>query len=476
MIKKLWFMAVVLLSITLLISCEKQVDSITLPNLNGMTSEQAISMLSQYPLVVATQQIIDNDIPEGRFVSYNNDYQAGDIVDKYTSIIAYFSIHVNLLPNLSGKTQAQVLSELSKLDIIIEVQTYMTNDFPNGTFLSYGNGLRAGDVLENGDEVLVYIAQSLPPVNRGIIISKYLEGTSTNKAIELYNTTGESIDLSTYKLSIYSDGSETTTHEISLTGIINSEETFLIVAQGSEPSLISMADFVTNELIFNGNDTIALNDESDQIVDIVGTIGWGLYYLSDRTLVRDISITEATDEFSIDDWDEYMPDDIELLGSHPVIYPTTFTFDTAFLTVPFTEPGGMIEVDYVSTYDGDTAYFTPGFIGDNRVRFIGIDTTEMSSGTLATQARNFVASLLSNATTVYLQHDPESGIIETYGRTLALVWADGVLVNYGVVLHGYSQNNYQDPTHALIFNNIPLSTWMTNAEKYAKENHLGVWA
>ena len=232
----------------------------------------------------------------------------------------------------------------------------------------------------------------------------------------------------------------------------------------------------SNLLNFNGNDAIALHDANNQIVDVIGTIGWGLFYLNNRTLVRDPAVLSASDNFEIDEWDEYKADYDSIFGSHPTVYPTTFTFDPAFLTVPFTEPGGMIEVQFVSIYDGDTAYFTPGFLGDSRVRFIGIDTTEIGSGTFAVQAKTFVSGLLTNATTIYLQHDPASGIIETYGRTLALIWADGVLVNYEVVLNGYSQNNYQDSTNALIFNNITLSTWMTNAEKYAKANNIGVWA
>ena len=42
-----------------------------------------------------------------------------------------------------------------------------------------------------------------------LIISEYVEGTSYNKAIELYNGTGKTIDLSTYTLEHYSNGSTT---------------------------------------------------------------------------------------------------------------------------------------------------------------------------------------------------------------------------------------------------------------------------
>ena len=40
----------------------------------------------------------------------------------------------------------------------------------------------------------------------GFIISEYIEGSSNNKAIELYNGTLGSIDLAGYKLCLYSNG------------------------------------------------------------------------------------------------------------------------------------------------------------------------------------------------------------------------------------------------------------------------------
>lgn len=467
--------ATILLSISILFACDKKENIIVLPNLTGMTQEQALDVLSAYKLIVSVQDVINNNIREGRFVSYSNDYEANDEVATYTSIVLYFAIHANILPNLTGKTQSEVLTELAKLDVIIDIQYFQTSDFPAGIFLNYGNQLRAGNILENGAEVLVFISEAVPVINRGLMISTYLEGITVNKAIELYNTTDESIDLSTYKISLYHDGSEQVTNQIILTGMLDPQETYVIAYSGSDSNILDKADFVTNQLNFDGNDTIALIDANSNIIDIIGNIGWGLYYLANRTLVRNGLVTEARATFDINQWNEYRADYDTVLGSHPVQYPTTFTFNPAFLDIPFSEPGGMVEVTYVSIYDGDTAYFSPGFLGENRVRFIGIDTTEMGSGTLATLAKEYVASLLSSATKIYLQHDPASGTVDTYGRSLALVWADGVLVNYQVVLRGYSQNNYQDSTNALIFNNITLSTWMTNAEKYAKANQLGVW-
>ena len=60
----------------------------------------------------------------------------------------------------------------------------------------------------------------------------------------------------------------------------------------------------------------------------------------------------------------------------------------------YTEAGGVVEVEFIFNNDGDTAYFTPGFEDNDRVRFIGIDTLETGSGDLATNARLYVKGLL----------------------------------------------------------------------------------
>jgi endonuclease YncB( thermonuclease family) len=477
MIKKIMMLLVVIFSLTTIASCTTPVEEdIILPDLTGMNEEQAIAALSAFKLIVSTSTIINNNVREGRFLNYGNDYKTGDLVDPYTSIIVYFAVHANLLPDLTGMNTTQLLTELAKINVIVEMKTRITNTVAAGLFVDYGNNLDIGDILEDGTEVIVYIAEPLVSVNRGLMISKYLEGSLYNRSIELYNTSEETIDLSLYHLSLYLDGSSTVNYTIDLSGMLEPGETFTVSYSSSDSTILEKSDLLSNALLFNGNDTITLNYDNNAVVDIIGTIGWGLFYLDDQTLVRKPNIASPNTIFSIGEWDSYTKDYITIFGAHPVTYPTTFTFDSKFLALPFTEPGGMIEVDYDSIYDGDTAYFTPGFLGENRVRFIGIDTPEMGSGLLATQARDYARNRLSSATTIYLQHEPTSGNVDTYGRYLALIWVDGALLNYEMVLNGYSQNNYQDSTMALVFNGIPLSRWMTNAENFAKSHNLGVWA
>jgi endonuclease YncB( thermonuclease family)/beta-lactam-binding protein with PASTA domain len=451
------------------------IQKIELPNLNFLYAFEIMEMLDQLGIDYAIEEITNNNVPEGQFISYGNGLQTGDKIFESEGIIVYIAKHVNMLPELEGLNQNQIYIELLKIDVIIEFQTITTNDVEAGTFVSYGRNRVPGDIVNKGISIIVYIATPIIIVNRSLMITTYLEGTLFNRALEVYNRSDDVLDLSNYQIAHYIDGSEFASSIIELTGSLNPKETYVIAHPNSDLALLDKADLITSDLLFNGNDAVAIRYFNQEIIDVVGVIGWGLFYLDDQTFVRKSNITEPNTSFSIQEWDVYTKDYHDVIGVHPHQYPLTFTFDPYYLTLPFSEKGGVIKVDFVSNNDGDTAQFTPGFTNENRVRFIGVDTPETGSGIVATQARQFVYNRLSRATTIYLQHDPASGNIETYGRYLALIWADGVLLNYELVLYGYSQNNYQDARYNLSFNGVSLSRWMTNAEEHAKTNRLGVW-
>ena len=71
---------------------------------------------------------------------------------------------------------------------------------------------------------------------------------------------------------------------------------------------------------------------------------------------------------------------------------------------------------------------------------------------------------------------PSTGLYENYDRYLGLVWADGVLTNYMMVLNGYSQSAYNDPQETFIYEGVTMNQWFRNAEAHAKSLGLGIWA
>ena len=63
------------------------------------------------------------------------------------------------------------------------------------------------------------------PASADVIISEYVEGGSFNKAVELFNTGSNSVDLSTYQLKLYFNG-KTQASVIALTGAIGAKQTY----------------------------------------------------------------------------------------------------------------------------------------------------------------------------------------------------------------------------------------------------------
>ncbi len=473
--KKLLNILLAISALFMLVACTESVP--TLPNLWGMTKVEVINTLSNYDINVSFNDVYTNEVDEGKFVSYEG-YNVGDKITVDMDVVVNFAINYNILPDLTGLNELQIYAAFSGMELIISVEELATNDVAEGLFVEYGNMKAIGDNVIDGETIVVYVAVELIIADRSMMISKYVEGRLTNKAIELFNTSNEDIDLSNYYLAIYENGSETSTTSIPLSGTLGSKETFLIASTNSDTTLLSLADATSDDLLFDGNDAIALTYYNDEIVDVVGRIGFGLSGFSNRTLVRDELIEEPSATFINSDWNIYVADYLEPLGTHPVTYPSTFTYLTSDTLIPYDadHPRGMVLVEYGYANDGDTSTFTPGFEGSDRVRFVGIDTTESGSGTLATQATSYLRGILNNATEIYIQYDPSAGFKDTYERHLGLVWADGQLVNYLMVLRGYSQNNYYDEDETFVYEGITLNQWFENAENYAQENQLGVWS
>ena len=488
MIKKIVWVMMLLLSIAVLVGCEQDntPTDIVLPNLNGMTKSEALNQLSGLGLQISFDDVIDNTKTEGAFAYYGNDLKAGDIVLPNAEVVVYFYIHVDgiELPDLTGFTLEEMDEILINLDLFYTFVEVETNEVEEGLFVGYQNNFQIGQYVEEWTNIVIEYATE--PYNRQFIISKYVEGTGNNKAIELTNLSDEIVDLSEYTLDIYENGSETVTTSIILSGSLAIGETYVIVHPNAHEDLVAKADLTSSSLTFDGNDAVAITFKNGRLVDIIGTPGFGIFYLADETFVRKASITNNKTTYSILDWDIYAINQFFMVGSHPTTYPTSFTFDPSLLENSFNIPTGMVKVTFISNNDGDTAQFysldpnVPHFTDSNRVRFIGIDTPETFGTPDAPQpyalaAKEFVDNMLSNGTDIYIMHDPVSGNQDTYARALGLVWVDGVLLNVEVVRAGFSAATYFDSQQRLVFNGVSLNRLFERAEQEARAARRGIW-
>ncbi|MEL7359183.1 MAG: ExeM/NucH family extracellular endonuclease [Cyanobacteria bacterium J06560_6] len=135
-----------------------------------------------------------------------------------------------------------------------------------------------------------------------LIITEYIEGSSNNKAIELYNGTGADIDLSAYTLAFYFNGNTSPGTTIALSGTLASGDTYVIADDGAEQAILDVTDLVSTASFFNGDDAILLLEGSN-VVDSLGQVGvdpgseWGTGDVStqNNTLRRNVSVMAGDD-------------------------------------------------------------------------------------------------------------------------------------------------------------------------------------
>lgn len=160
-----------------------------------------------------------------------------------------------------------------------------------------------------------------------LIISEYIEGSGNNKALELYNGTGAPIDLSQYKLELYSNGAANATQSLSLKGTLASGNTYVVYNGNASQAIKDKGQLAHGIANFNGDDAIVLK-KSNAVIDSFGQVGvdpgnaWGTHPTTiDTTLVRHPSITAgdtaAHDAFDPSkEWVAFPIDDISNLGFH----------------------------------------------------------------------------------------------------------------------------------------------------------------
>ena len=155
-----------------------------------------------------------------------------------------------------------------------------------------------------------------------LIISTYVEGSSWNKAVELYNGTGKTLDLSHYWLQKQSNGAGPFLSTLRLTGTLATGKSYVIVHKQAAADLIAKANLVTDSLLqYNGNDAIALV-RSGVTIDMAGQanagadVMWGV----DVTLQRKNYVTHPSSTFNPTEWETLPMDSYSMLGSHQMAF------------------------------------------------------------------------------------------------------------------------------------------------------------
>lgn len=165
-----------------------------------------------------------------------------------------------------------------------------------------------------------------------LFISTYLEGSSNNKALEIFNATGKSIDLSNYSIKIQSNGIGDFSGEIRLSGTLENNKGYILVNDGAfgsaDPDLIAYADNIV-PLGYNGNDAVALF-HNGIILDIVGERDVDVEWGKDITLIR--STGNPSVIYNSVEWITRPVDSFNALKSYKFVVPEPATLVSKFNT------------------------------------------------------------------------------------------------------------------------------------------------
>ncbi|MEL0647441.1 ExeM/NucH family extracellular endonuclease [Pseudoalteromonas agarivorans] len=176
--------------------------------------------------------------------------------------------------------------------------------------------------------IALVIASLSAPASADLIISEYIEGSSNNKAIELYNNADTEISLEGYTLGLYSNGSSSVGNSIDLTGTLGANTTYIISNPSAAAAILDIADTTSTVTYYNGDDGLVLTKDG-AIVDSFGQVGvdpgseWseGGVTTVNKTLRRKNSVTTGrTDSTSAfdpsEEWEQFDIDTFDGLGSH----------------------------------------------------------------------------------------------------------------------------------------------------------------
>ena len=124
--------------------------------------------------------------------------------------------------------------------------------------------------------------------------------------------------------------------------------------------------------------------------------------------------------------------------------------------------------------DGDTANFKTSSGTVYKTRFLAVDTPETVHPTkeveaYGKEASDYTCETLTNAKEIKLEYDDNSDREDKYGRTLAWVWVDGVLLQQSLVEKGLAEVAY-------LYDDYQYTSLLQDAEVVAKANKVGEWS
>lgn len=348
------------------------------PTISGVSTNPTGSILSTESVsVIATITDSDGSVTSAS-VKWGTSTGSYPYEIDMTSSGSLYTTETDIPAQPAGTTVFYVVTAVdddSDVSTTIEMSYGVINPpAPNPPTATMASGVASDSFTANWDSVSgasgylldVYTIDS--SLASDLFFSEYIEGSSSNKAIEIFNGTGYDVDLSDYTVYLYANGSSTPTNTEALTGTLSSGDAYVIANSGANSTILGLADITSTVTYFGGNDAFALWKEStSSYVDIFGSIGtpypttaWGTAPLTtiNQTLVRKISVTSGVSENPTPpdfpslatEWDSYPIDTTSYLGSHSL---SSATYVTGYHNLDV----GNVTTYNVTGLDPETTYY-----------------------------------------------------------------------------------------------------------------------
>lgn len=181
----------------------------------------------------------------------------------------------------------------------------------------------AGNTSASSNTISVTTNSSGTGTSTDLLFSEYIEGSGNNKALEIANNTGSSVNLSAYTIKKQTNGSGSWSTGLALSGTLTTGSKFVVVNSSMSstcfPTSSANISTTATELTFNGNDAVGLF-KNGVLIDIIGTFNGGTAnFAVDVTLRRKSTVTSPSTTFNLSaQWDSYSQDTCNNLGSKKV--------------------------------------------------------------------------------------------------------------------------------------------------------------